>query len=214
MEPVITPTPEPTPEPTAIMPNLFSPSKSSGFTVPAVSDIAEAAITKVFVSPANENGVVQIDGYALINQEQFDGSKLQVFLIVTQKASGKQIAYQCSMVSGISGDTHLNAICLNPADTDFEGILDVSKYADGEYGLGAVLYYQMNGKKAFAYCEFPQSISLTGGKAALSGADIGDATPFLPGEPVTPENADDFDEFNVSDDSDDFSNPESSDSIG
>lgn len=177
-----TPTPIPTPEPTPIAANLFSAGKIGGFTVPAVSNEIEGEITKIYVSPANNNAVVQIDGYAYINQELFDASKMYVFMIVTQKSSGKQIAYQAKTVSGVSGDPHVGAICLNPASADFEAVLDVSKYPEGEYKLGVVLYYLMNDKKSYAYYEFPQTITMTAGAAAASGADIGGGDTFLPSE--------------------------------
>lgn len=177
-----TPTPVPTPEPTPIAQSMFSAGKVGGFSVPAVSSEVEGEITNLYVSPANNNAVVQINAYAYINQELFDASKMYAFMIVTQKASGKQIAYQSQKVSGVSGDPHLDAICLNPADADFETILDVSKYPDGEYGLGVVLYYLMENQKSYAYFEFPQTISISGGTAALSGADVGNASTFLPAE--------------------------------
>lgn len=177
-----TPTPVPTPEPTPIPASMFSAGKVGGFSVPPVSGDVEGEITKLYVSSANNNAVVQIDSYAYINQELFDASKMYAFMIVTQKASGKQIAYQSQKISGVSGDPHLGAICLNPADADFETVLDVSKYPDGEYGLGVVIYYQMDNQKAYAYYEFPQTISISGGAAALSGADVGDASAFLPAD--------------------------------
>lgn len=175
-----TPTPAPTPEPTPIPESMFAIGKVDGFSVPQASTDAKAEITKLYISQPNGGGVVQMDGYAYIDHELFDTSKLAQFLIVTQKSSGRQIAYICQKVSAASGDPHIGALCPNPSDADFEIVVDMSKYSDGEYGLGVVLYFAVENNAAYSYYEFPQTITVAGGIASLGGADVGDPSPFLP----------------------------------
>lgn len=171
-----TPTPEPTPiasptpEPTSVPKSVLSEAKFNGFTVPAASDNGTVAITNLYVSAPDSNKIVVIDGYGFIDEEAFDGSTAQIYLIVTQASSGKQIAYKCKMIEGISGDPHEAVICKNAAKTDFEAGLNVSQYPDGDYKLGIILQYTRSGVTAYSYYTFDDTITVSGGSVAAEGA--------------------------------------------
>lgn len=162
-----TPDPTPiataTPEPTAIPVSALSQAKMSGFQVPAASDSATIDLTRIYASAPDGNKIVQLQGYAYINDERFDGAGAQSFVIITRKATGDQIAYLASMVPGISGADHEGALCANAANTDFEAILNVAPYPDGEYSIGVVLYYTYNGNSAYSYHIFDESFTVQGG---------------------------------------------------
>ncbi len=158
--PVPTPTPEPTPDPTRIPSSSLSKSKKSGFTVPSPSTDAVVALTKVYVSAPNNNQYVDITGYCYLDDPSFDAVTSKAFLIVTQAESGKQIAYQASMTPGVSGVTHDAALCQNAANADFEVVLRLKDYADGEYKLGVVLMYKRDGKNAYSYYEVSDTLNV------------------------------------------------------
>lgn len=157
-----TPTPVPTPEPTRIPAEALSEFKTRGFKVPAPSTDAMTALTKVYVSEPNNNNYVDITGYCYLNDPNFDGAQSKVFLIVTQVESGAQIAYEATMHEGISGVAHDDAQCQNAANSDFDVVLRVEGYKDGEYKLGAVMLYKMNGQNSVAYYEYDQTLTVKG----------------------------------------------------
>ena len=172
-----TPDPTPiataTPEPTAIPKSKLSEAATSGFSVPAASGSATLDLTKIYASKADSNQIVQLNGYAYINDERFDGNGVKSFIIITQKSSGKQIAYKTNMVAGISGEEHVGALCKNPASTDFECFLNVKPYPDGEYSIGIVLNYTYNGKSAYSYHLFDDTITVKGGAMLDTVASAG-----------------------------------------
>lgn len=188
--PIPTPTPEPTatptptPEPTKIPSKNLSSYRRSGFNVPSPSTNATVGLTNLYISEPNGNAYVQFNGFGYIDDPSFDGSTAQIFLIVTQQESGKQIAYRATMTPGISGVEHVGAQCKNAANTDFDVVLSVSKYPDGVYGLGIVLYYDLNGSSAYSYHEFSETFTVTDGKASTSSqaafSDGSDTTSAAP----------------------------------
>ena len=153
--PVPTPTPEPTPEPTRIPGDMLSAYKTKGFKLPEASTDTVTEITKIYVSEPNNNTYMQVNGYSYVDDASFDGSKVSAFLIVTQENSGAQIAYQAKMTPGISGVEHTDAQCQNAANTDFDVVLRVAGYKDGEYKLGVAILYKQDGKDVVKYyaCE-------------------------------------------------------------
>lgn len=172
-EPTAIPTPTPTPEPTKIPSSKLSKLRRSGFNVPSPSTNATLGITNLYISEPNKNAYVEIQGYAYIDEASYDASTAQIFLIVTQEDSGKQIAYKAASVPGISGDAHVGAQCKNPTNADFDVVLSVSKFKDGQYKLGVVLYYDLNGSTAYSYHEFGESITVKDGKATDSAVGFG-----------------------------------------
>lgn len=164
---IMTPAPTPiataTPEPTKIPKSMLSEAAMEGFQVPAASDSATIGLTKIYASAADKNQIVQLQGYGYINNEKFDGAGTKTFVIVTQKGSGKQIAYKANMVAGISGSAHEAAICANPSSTDFEAFLNVKPYPDGEYKIGIVMSYKLGGKQVYSYHVFGDTITVKGG---------------------------------------------------
>lgn len=161
-----TPTPSPTPEPTRIPSSKVSKLYRRGFNVPSPSTNGTIGLTDFYISEPNKNSYVELKGFGYIDEENFDGETAQIFLIVTQQESGKQIAYRAKMTPGISGVDHADAQCKNPGSTDFDVILNVAKYADGMYDLGIVIYYDLNGSKAYSYHEFAEKLSVTDGVAS------------------------------------------------
>lgn len=160
-----TPTPTPTPEPTKIPSKKLSRLRKSGFNVPSPSTNGVVDITNFYISEPNKDAYVQINGYGYIDDAAFDGSSAQIYLIVTQQSSGKQIAYTAAMTPGVSGVAHEDAQCKNAASTDFDVIMNVSKYPDGAYDLGIVIYYKQNGSTVYSYHEFDEILTVKDGKA-------------------------------------------------
>lgn len=164
--PIPTPTPEPTatpvptPEPTRIPAEALSRFKTNGFQVPAPSTDAMTALTKVYVSEPNNNNYAELSGYCYLNDPSFDGAQSRVYLIVTQAATGAQIAYEATMIPGVSGVAHDDAQCQNAANTDFDVVLRVEGFADGEYKLGAVLLYKIGGTTNVSYYEYDQTLTV------------------------------------------------------
>lgn len=184
--PVPTPIATPTPVPTEIPAETFSQYATSGFSVPAAANDAVRAVTKLYISEPNDSQVVQIDAYAYINEESYDAANVRPFLIVTHKASGKQVVYEAITMEGISKIDHSDALCANPEKSEFESFLDVSWYGNGEFGLGVVLAYtDANGNNVYSYQEFDDSFTVTDGKASYGSAAAAEAV-FSGGEGVTP----------------------------
>lgn len=175
-----TPTPTPTPEPTKIASKALSALRKSGFKVPEPTTGAEAAVTNVYISEPNDNKYVQVQGYGYIDEESFDASKCTIFLIVTNRETGRQIAYKGASRAGASGVDHAGAKCQNVEKADFDVILSVNQYDDGYYDLGLVLYYRDSaGKKAYSYHELGESIAVKDKAAVTGNADNLFADPVL-----------------------------------
>lgn len=190
-EPTPEPTPiaTPTPVPTEIPTDTLSEYTTSGFSVPAAANDAVRAVTKLYISEPNDNQIVQIDAYAYINEESYDAANVTPFLIVTHKASGIQVVYKTLRMEGISKTDHSDALCANPAMSEFESFLDVSWYGNGEFGLGVVLAYtDASGNNVYSYQEFDDGFTVTDGKASYSSADT--VQPFAGGEGVAVDAAD------------------------
>ena len=177
-----TPTPAPTPEPTKIPANYCSAPKTDGFVVPPASEDAIYELSSLYISQPDEGKIVELKGYGYLNSESYDCATSSVYVIVTQKESGKQIAYETKMVEGFSGVDHTGALCKNASKSDFGVYFDVSKYPDGNYGFGMILYYEEAGQKKYSYHEFSDIISVTGGKASVgSGAVFTEEAPVEDG---------------------------------
>ncbi len=167
-----TATPSPTPEPTKIPANYCSAPKTEGFSVPPASTDAIVELTSIHISQPDDNKIVELKGYGYLNNESFDCETASVYLIVTQKESGKQIAYETKMVEGFSGKDHTGALCKNASKSDFGVYFDVSKYPDGTYDLGMILFYEEAGQKRYSYHEFGESLTVTSGAASLGGGEV------------------------------------------
>lgn len=171
--PVPTPTPTPTPEPTRIASSKYASAKKSGFNVPEPSSNAEAALTNFYVSAPNENRAIQFNGYCYIDEAGFDGQGTQVFMVVTQQESGKQVAYKATMKEGVSGADHSAAKCQNAAKTDFQLFINTKSYDDGNYRLGLVLYYKTEGGTVYSYHELPETFAVSGGAVLVDDSVFG-----------------------------------------
>ena len=171
--PVPTPTPTPSPEPTRITTKKYASAKKSGFKVPEPSNNAEAELTNFYVSAPNENRAIQFNGYCYIDDANFNGDGTQVYLVVTQQESGKQIAYKATMKAGISGADHSAAKCQNAAETDFQLFINTKSYDDGEYKLGLVLYYKTVDGTVYSYHELPESFAVADGAVVEENSVFG-----------------------------------------
>ena len=200
-----TATPVPTPEPTRIPGDKLSAYKTRGFKIPAASTDATAAITKIYVSAPNNNSYVDINGYCYIDDPSFDGSQASAFLVVTQASSGKQILYQAKMSQGITGVSHDEAQCLNASNTDFDVVLRVAGFADGEYNLGIALLYKVNGKTNVTYYQCEETFT-------VKGETVVQATEAFANAAAMAEEADE--EGDISDDDIDFVNVDPEDFEG
>lgn len=158
-----TPTPTPTPKPTKIATDRCASAKKKGFNVPDPTTNATLALTNFYVSEPNENRVIQLNGYAYIDEADYDCEDSQVFLIVTQQETGEQVAYKATMKQGISDADLSTAACKNAADSEFRLFVNVKSYKDGDYSLGVVLYYQIDGGTAYSYHELPESFTIEDG---------------------------------------------------
>ena len=157
------PTVRPTPVPTAIPASALSQAATSGFQVPTPSTNATIGLSKIYASVADGNKILQLSGYGYIDDAAFDGAGTQTFVIITQKASGRQVAYRASMIAGVSDVDHSAAQCANAASTDFEAFLNLAPYQDGEYGIGIVMNYSYNGSKIYSYHVFDETFTVSGG---------------------------------------------------
>ena len=160
-----TATPEPTPSPTPLPPTMLAQPRTAGFTLPGkAAQNCQAAITRCAVSAADNNKYMYLAGYGYINDANFDASKMQCFLIVSQTKTNQLIAYQLTMKPGISGVTHEGALCQNAASADWEVCFDVSTlYTEDIYNLGLVIGYKPPRKRkaTFAYYPFPSDVNFT-----------------------------------------------------
>ena len=157
-EPTEAPTPEPTPEPTPLAPELFAAPMTEVPTLPEnASENGAIGITNCYVSQPDDNKLMYIAGYGYVNDEAFDGTQARSWLVITQVATDRKIAYPLTLKLGASGLPHPTALCRNAAASDFELYLDVSGYQEGIYSLALVMAYIPEGSDSPAYAYFPFS---------------------------------------------------------
>ena len=151
--------PSPTPVPTAFPESIYAPMRIDGFVIPEPSaKEGRVGITESYRSEANDNGVVQVRGYAYLNEEGFDAAASQLMLVITQESSGRSVLALPVKSEGVSGVDHSGALCANAAAGDFEAVLNVSGFADDIYMLGAVLaYVDADGQSCVEYFVFENS---------------------------------------------------------
>ena len=160
--PTPSPSPTPSPEPTSMASNV-SAIKTDGFALPEPSQLdGKIGITHACRSAADDNKMLQLQGYAYVNEETYDGSTAQIFLVVTQASSGNSVLVLPNKVEGISGVDHDGAICANAAASDFEAFIDASAFPSEIYSLGMVfMYTDTDGQNHIEYFKFPDSIAFT-----------------------------------------------------
>lgn len=163
-QPTPTPSPTPTPVPTPV-PTVIPDSAISGVRnvkkVPDVSTDGEIGISNCYVSALNDYHVMELTGWGYANLDYFDGETCGTYLIVTQKATGKFVAYYATNDEGISGVDHTGALCQNPSVCDWRAFIDVSRYEPGNYALGLVLVYKNGTKDEYKYYQFDDLQSFT-----------------------------------------------------
>ena len=160
--PTPSPSPTPSPEPTSMASNV-SAIKTDGFALPEPSQLdGKIGITHACRSAADDNKMLQLQGYAYVNEETYDGSTAQIFLVVTQASSGNSVLVLPNKVEGISGVDHDGAICANVAASDFEAFIDASAFPSEIYSLGMVfMYTDTDGQNHIEYFKFPDSVAFT-----------------------------------------------------
>ena len=160
--PTPSPSPTPSPEPTSMAANV-SPIKTDGFKLPGLSQLdGEIGITHACRSAADDNKMLQLQGYAYIDEETYDGSTAQLFLVVTQATSGNSVLVLPNKVEGISGLDHSSAVCANAGASDFEVFIDVSAFPSEIYSLGMVFMYTgTDGQNHIEYFKFPDNVAFT-----------------------------------------------------
>lgn len=161
-EPTEAPTPEPTPEPTALPADRVAVPMTDLPNMPALaSDNGMIGITNCYVSSADDNKLMYVTGYGYVNEEAFDGAQAKSWLVVTQVATGQNIAYPLTLTAGVSGLPHPDAVCQNATSSDFEIVLDVSPYQEGIYSMAMVIGYVPAGEKKVTYRYYPFSGDVT-----------------------------------------------------
>ena len=137
--------------------------KTDGFALPEPSQLdGKIGITHACRSAADDNKMLQLQGYAYVNEETYDGSTAQIFLVVTQASSGNSVLVLPNKVEGISGVDHDGAICANAAASDFEAFIDASAFPSEIYSLGMVfMYTDTDGQNHIEYFKFPDSVAFT-----------------------------------------------------
>ncbi|MBQ8507161.1 MAG: hypothetical protein IJ466_07010, partial [Clostridia bacterium] len=173
-----TPTPTPTPKPTKIPTDKCASARKKGFNVPVASDTATVELTNFYVSEPNNNRVIQFNGYAFQDNAAYDCKDSQAYLVVTQQETGDQIAYKATMKEGISGADLSFAACQNASESEFRLFINVKSYDDGDYSLGIVLYYELDGNTAYSYHELPQSFTIVDGAVAAEDNAVFGETEF------------------------------------
>ena len=165
-KPTATPSPSPTPEPTPAPTSMVgkaSAMKFDGFVMPGLSTLnGKLGITHSFRSSVDGNKMLQLQGYAYVDDATFDASTAQMFLVVTQVTNGNSALVLPTMVDGISGVDHSAAVCANASAGDFEAFIDVSNFPDEIYSLGVILAYTgTDGANHLEYFKFPDETSFT-----------------------------------------------------
>lgn len=164
-EPTAEPTPEvtATPEPTKIPDSAVAPLKFSGYKLPSLSTKdAELGITHSFCSAANDNRYLHLQGYAYINDAGYNGADANLYLVIIRSTGHTALALP-TKVAGVSGGEHASALCANASASDFDVVLDVSKFPDDSYTLGMVFMYKdaESGKTRTEYVTFPTEMSFS-----------------------------------------------------
>lgn len=159
--PVPTPTPEPTPEPTSIPKEVLAKVRVD-LDCPALStNVGKMGITHSYVSSADGNKVLQLQGYAYIDHPEYDAATSELHLVLKQEATGRMGFAQMTMKPGITGLAHETAQCQNATAGEFEGFIDVSGFNEDIYSLGMVIGYKYNGKTRYEFFAFPDGVSFT-----------------------------------------------------
>lgn len=158
--PTPTPTPVPTPTPTVIPDSMISGVREDA-KLPDVSTDGDIGISGCYVSALNDYHVMEITGWGYANLDYFDGDTCGTYLIVSEMATGKFVAYFATTDEGISGVDHAGAVCQNPSACDWRAYIDVSRYNPGSYTLGLVLVYKNGEKDEYRYYKFGDLQSFT-----------------------------------------------------
>ena len=158
--PTAVPTPAPTPVPTSIPSGLIAAGRgidAGDMPSTPIDDTVRAALTNFYVSPADDYHVVEIEGYAYLEHEFYDGDNSSVYLIVRNPA-GELAAYLTTAEEGVSGVEH-QGIGQNLGLADFRVYIDVSNYPDGTYTLGTLLMCMHQGSEVRVACRFPDTLN-------------------------------------------------------
>lgn len=157
-----TATPEPTPVPTSIPDSALAPVRTDlTFPETPTTDKAVLGITHSYRSEANGNAVMQLQGYAYLDDTSFDGASAQLYLVLKRESNGARAVALATMQSGVSGVDHTDAKCANAANCDFEVFLSTASLPDDIYSLGMVIQYKADGADHFEYVEFPETCTFT-----------------------------------------------------
>ena len=167
-KPTATPTPKPTatPEPTAVPTSIpesaFAPIRTDlTFPETPTTDKAALGVTHSYRSEADNLAVMQLQGYAYIDDASFDGSTAQLYLVLKRESNGARAVALTTMKSGVSGVDHADAQCANASACDFEIFLSTASLPDDIYSLGMVIQYKVGGADKFEYVEFPETCTFT-----------------------------------------------------
>ena len=150
-EETVEPTPTPTPAPTAIPVSALV--NGTYFTIDSLAKSAPTAeevvggISKCYVSPQNQYTVMQVNGWAYLEAEQFDGERSAAFLYVVN-GEGEGILYNTFQEAGISGVEH-SGVGSNLEYADFTCCIETASYADGVYYLAVVVEAEADGKRYY-----------------------------------------------------------------
>ena len=158
--PTPVPTPAPTPVPTSIPESLVVTGRgldAEALEPTPIDDTVRAGLTSFFVSPADDYHIIEVEGYAYLEHQLYDGDNSSVYLIV-RNPSGDLAAYLTTSEEGISGIEH-EGIGKNLALADFRVYIDVSNYMDGTYTLGALLMCMHQGSEVQVAYRFPDSLN-------------------------------------------------------
>lgn len=157
-----TATPEPTAVPTSIPESAYAPVRTDlTFPETPTTDKAVLGITHSYRSEADNNAVMQLQGYAYVDDPSFDGSTAQLYLVLKRESNGARAVALATMQTGISGLDHADAQCANAANCDFELFLSAASLPDDIYSLGMVIQYKVDGADKFEYVEFPETCTFT-----------------------------------------------------
>ena len=190
--PTPVPTPAPTPVPTSIPEVLITAGRgldADDLESTPIDDTVRADITSFFVSPADDYHIIEVEGYAYLEHELYDGDNSSVYLIVRNPA-GELAAYLATSEEGISGVEH-QGIGKNLAQADFRVYIDVSNYADGTYTLGTLLMCMHQGSEVRVAYRFPDTLNfgVRGGEvitpmriASPGASPEASATPTVPAQ--------------------------------
>ena len=172
-EPTDEPTPEPTetPVPTEVPSSAVAPLKFSGFELPDLSEkTTKMGITHSSRSAADNNRYLHLQGYAYVDEPAYDGATADLYMVILRSTGHAALAMPTRAID-VSGIQHPDAQCMNASSSDFDIVLDVSKFPDDSYTLGMVFIYKdADGNSCKEYCTFPADMSFS----VLSGQAISD----------------------------------------